>query len=281
MRKTDKKLAGIQYLGVSGISNKCRDAIISLFQNGVSVEKARVVTKFDKHSNTHCIVLRLEYGDLIAIKSGFSSGYNGSGPSAFSYVLSLFEVFKIEVDEIEVEEGIIQRIDNSCLTVEDIERVVESKPKLPNRVYDYLLKKDWDSKDNERTWTYFKPIIPYSILDKRLSDLAISFWDSPDEKIMTAYRRFEDILRKRTGLTESSVALITKTYRGEEAKLHWDGIEKGEAEGRIQLMIGTFMAYRNPRAHKEEKHSDEYYLQEFMQINHIYKLEGNSKLKNE
>lgn len=271
--REEKKLAGIQYLGISGVTHRCRDVIIDLIQSGESIEKARLLTSVDRH----CFLVVLSRGENVAIKSGFTSGYSGEGPTALSYVIALFEAFEIDIDELDVDEIIIERIDHSSLTVEDLELIVKSRSKRPNKVYDYISEKHFRINESGNIWKNFKPVIPFPIIDRKIIDLTISFWESPDEKIMTAYRRLEDLLRDKTGLNENSRSLISKAYRGEDAKLFWEGIEKSETEGRVQLMIGVFMAYRNPRAHKEIDHNSEEYLQEFLLINHLFNLVSLSK----
>ena len=74
------KLAGIEYSGLPGISRACKDAVMRLFQYGDRITHARVLT----HDNDHCLLLTINSLDLIAVKSGFGSGYSGEGAHAFS-----------------------------------------------------------------------------------------------------------------------------------------------------------------------------------------------------
>lgn len=194
-----------------------------------------------------------------------------------SYVLTLFEAFYVKCVEIEVDKEVIERVDNSCLTSKDLEYLCKSRPQQPNRIYDYIFDDDRELINSGDLWNSFKPVIPFSIIDPRLSGLAITFWDSPGDKIMSGYKRFEDIIRKKTGLDKHGSRLFSDAFRGDEAKLTWEGIEDGEHEGRIQLMVSSFKAYRNPRAHKENEHSQKEYLQEFLLLNHLFKLERESK----
>jgi hypothetical protein len=53
--------------------------------------------------------------------------------------------------------------------------------------------------------------------------------------------------------------------------LTWPVNDDGEKNGRANLFTGTFMAYRNPRAHRE--HSSEELLAEFLLLNQLYRLE--------
>lgn len=81
------KLARIEYSGLAGISQACQDAVMRLLQYGDRITRARILSC----SKNHCFLLTVNVGDLVAVKSGFASGYGGGGPHAFSYVLRLLD----------------------------------------------------------------------------------------------------------------------------------------------------------------------------------------------
>jgi len=126
--------AGIQYAGVAGASKECQDAVVRLFQHGDRITNARILTcgKF------HGLLLTIGVGDLIAVKSGFASGYKGEGPRRFSYTLQLLDAYGAEIDEYEVAESVIQRLDNSLLRVSDLKRIEKARPVQPSRWHDYI-----------------------------------------------------------------------------------------------------------------------------------------------
>lgn len=101
--------------------------------------------------------------------------------------------------------------------------------------------------------------------------------EHPDESLLRAYRRLEDIARKRTGLDEHGVKLFSQAFVGPAAKLGWRDIDAGEQVGRGNLFTAAFMAYRNRRAHRELE--DDLYgqLGEFLLLNHLYVLEKSSR----
>ncbi len=94
-RKTDirkpkrqaRSLEGIEYHGIAGASLDCQEAIMRLLQCGPSLIRARIITS----GNRHCLLLTNKVGDQIAVKSGFSSGYEGTGPACFSASLQLLD----------------------------------------------------------------------------------------------------------------------------------------------------------------------------------------------
>jgi hypothetical protein len=119
-------------------------------------------------------------------------------------------------------------------------------------------------------------VIPLALVDERLTDLAISFWENPDVNLMTGYRRLEDLIRRRTQLDEHGAKLFSQAFVGAKAKLAWPGLDPSEQVGRANLFVGTFMAFRNPRAHRELSHRECDALQEFLLLNLLYKLERES-----
>jgi hypothetical protein len=69
-----------------------------------------------------------KYADLVAVKSGFSSGYRGEVPRDLSTVLQLLKRHGTEIEEYLVSPEIIERIDKSCLTIDDIELIESLQP---------------------------------------------------------------------------------------------------------------------------------------------------------
>jgi hypothetical protein len=66
---------GIQYVGLRGVTHDCEQAIVRLVQFGEDIERARILSSL----NEHCLLLTIGAGDLIAVKSGFTSGYSDVG----------------------------------------------------------------------------------------------------------------------------------------------------------------------------------------------------------
>lgn len=240
-----------------------------LLQYGDEITRARIVSC----ASTHCLLLANGIGDRIAIKSGFSSGYGGAGQTAFSCTLQFLDSHGIEIDECDVEEAVIERLDMSALTMADIEDIETAKPILPERWHDYIMDKHYESADDRTLWRGFRPVVPFGIIDGRIIDLALSFWNDPDGNLMTGYRRLEDIVRKRTGLDESGYKLFSRAFTADPPSLQWEDIDGGEKKGRFQLFTGAYMSHRNPRAHRELEPDRGAQLTEFLLLNHLYRLE--------
>jgi hypothetical protein len=212
-------LAGIEYVGLPGISKECQDAVLRLLQYGDPITQVKILSS-SVHSGSmdHCLLLALHVGDLVAVKSGFRSGYLGEGSRTFSYVLRVLEAHGAEIDEYNVSPDLIERIDSASLTQADIDALDAARPVRPRRWRDYVSENDWDAKKNGRLWREFPPVMPFAIIESRIVDLAISFWKMPDERLLTGYRRLEDIVRDRTGLDEFGAKLFQRAFVGDAAK---------------------------------------------------------------
>lgn len=267
---SNAELAGIQYWGEDGITQECLDAVMRLLQYDDHITKVRVLTDGERY----CLLITLGEFDLIAIKSGFSYGYVGEGPREFSHALALFEAHKIEMDEFEVGKDVIRRINDSALIRADLEKIDSLKPVRPLRIYDYIEMRDSDRIKEGTLWQDFRPVVPFAIIDPRIMDLAITFWKHSDANLNDGYRRFEDIVRERTGLENYGHELFKKAFLQEASVLRWEGITNGEKVARANLIMSAFSAHRNPRAHKEKKGHSHDHLSEFLLLNHLYRLEA-------
>lgn len=77
MAEKDEQSAGIEYSGIAGSSKECQDAVVRLLQFDDRITRVRILSSPE---NMHCLLLTINTGDLVAIKSGFASGYGGEGP---------------------------------------------------------------------------------------------------------------------------------------------------------------------------------------------------------
>ena len=261
--------AGIEYVGLRGISRECQDAVLRLLQYGDKISHARILSS----SNDHCLLLTINGSDIVAVKSGFASGYGGEGPRTFSYVLQVLDGYGVEIEEYAVSAEVIERLDESSLTRADLEAIDAAEAVRPSRWYDYIFEDDLKRGENGALWQKFPLVIPFAVIDGRLADLALSFWEDPDNRLLTGYRRLEDIVRNRTAIDEHGAKLFSQAFAPKGGKLTWKGVGEGECAGRMMLFTGAYTAYRNPRAHRVSKHNGSSLLMEFLLLNHLYGLE--------
>lgn len=262
-------LAGIQYLGLSGISQSCFYAVKRLVQFGERIEHVKILTA----EHNHCLLLAVEAEGWMAVKSGFSSGYRGEGPTTFAEVLNLLKACGVEIEECEVPSDLIERLDASALTVGDLNRIQTAKSIRPMRWHGYIYDAGLHDVDPNEVLCAFPHVMPWSVIDTRIADLALRFFETPDDSILTGFRRLEDIVRKRLPPDAPNTRLFAQAFQGEKSALIWKDIESGEQTGRGQLFTGAYMAYRNPRAHRELQGDPTELLAEFLLLNHLYMLE--------
>lgn len=269
--KKRRQLAGIEYAGIAGSSKDCQDAVLRLIQFETPITHCAILSA----ENDHCLLLRINEGDEIAIKSGFASGYGGEGPRTFSYVLKLLELHGADIQEFDVEAAFIERLDASALTQADLDAIAAMRPVRLSRWRDYLNERLERRERQGTLWQEAFPVVmPFAIIDPRLADLALDFWNGPDARLLDGYRRLEDTLRARTGLSTHGAKLFSQVFHPEHGNLTWSEADEGERNGRMQLFTGTFAAHRNPRAHREQKERAALALREFLLLNHLFILEA-------
>jgi hypothetical protein len=271
-------LAGIQYVGLSGITSSCIRAITRLINSGELIKHAFLITC----DSNHAFILVTEYEEVIAVKDGFSSGYPGEGPHGLASALLLLYRHNVEIEEHNVDLPFMQRLQCSCLLQRDIDTVGTQIPVRPRRWYDYVHDQIKDFEMPGKGLSHHYPLaLPFGLIDERIFDLAVNFHKNEDAAIISACRRLEDILRKRTGLTGESAKLFSKAFLSEDPPLRWNVIDEGESKGRANLFIATFMAYRNARVHREIEPGSCTELREFLLVNELYCLEAEAMTESE
>ncbi len=264
--------AGIEYAGMAGISSTCIDAVRRFLQHGDEISAIRILT----HEDSHCLLLTYGVDQHVAIKSGFSSGYSGEGPRTFAEVIFLLSHHGFELDEYEVSREMLERLDYSSLTNGDMQEIFSAKPVRPQRWHDYIYPYQGVLSKSLSGWSRFPLRMPFALIDHRIRDLALNFEAQPDASLLSGYRRLEDIVRKRTGLSDHGAKLFSQAFVGANALLGWTKPDGGDLSSRGGLFPATYMAYRNPRAHLESVHIPAESLGEFLLLNHLYLLEADA-----
>jgi hypothetical protein len=268
------KLAGIEYVGLNGITQSCVMALAQRLSNlSEMIRKAALLT----YSSQHAFLLFTEYEGVIAVKAGFTSGYSGEGPRGLAASLMLLRQRNLNIDEYEVDHNFFERLEYSCLLRSDVDIIEQGNPIRPNRWYDYIYpyREEDNFKEESGLSRYYPSVMPFEIIDERIVDLAIRFRGDEDAMIIRAFRRLEEILRKRTGVTGEGAGLFSKIFLLEAAPvLRWDVPDKAESKGRGNLFAAAYMAYRNARVHREVDSGDDTALREFLLVNELYRLEA-------
>lgn len=81
----------------------------------------------------------------------------------------------------------------------------------------------------------------------------------------------------RTGIDEHGAKLFSSAFDPKAGKLIWTDASMAERVGKMNLFTGAYMAYRNPRAHRELKDRSGSLLSELLLLDNLYILENQSK----
>ncbi|MBB4842471.1 hypothetical protein HNP55_000986 [Paucibacter oligotrophus] len=261
--------AGIQYMGLAGVSKSCMQAVERLLITGTQIEQVMLLTA----GQTHALLLQEESLGTVAVKSGFRSGYPGEGPSTLSATLHLLEAFDVDVEEIEVKAVLIERLDDSALTQGDLDDIEKAEPVRPRRWYGYLLPNPRHDDGPVAPIRRLPELMPWGVLDGHLVQAALGFENNPDHALMVGFRQLEDLVRARLGQEVGEGRAFVTAFVGDRSKLTWKKVSAGEHNARSQLFTGAYGAFRNPRAHGMTEGRDVSALQEFMLLNLLYTLE--------
>lgn len=267
-------LAGIEYHGSAGISAHCKRAVQRLIQCREDISSVRILSC----QGAHALLLVLGEHSVIAVKSGFASGYSGEGPRTLAEVLDLLSFHAVDIEEVEVPASLLERVNASALTNDDLAWIGAAAPIRPQRWHDYCygLRSDRTTPD---PWHDFPAVLPLAHIDHRLADLAREFDERPDGALLTAYKRLEDVVRMRTKLDEHGTRLFSQAFARDSGPLCWSQLDGAEHQGRLHLFVGTYMAFRNARAHRELKEAPATQRGEFLLINELFRLESQSVLR--
>ena len=260
----------VDYLGDAGITETCLFSLHNLIQTHADLSYALLLT----NEQSHAFILKDLNENYYIIRGGFTSGYSGEGPKGLAKALTTLRKHRIETEEILVSTKLLNRLNSSSLSDQDIDFIFQQKIIRPIRLHDYIYPFENEIAQTFKLKRYYPLELPYSIIDERIVDLALLFKQDPDSALTKAYKRLEDIVRTRTGINEHSTKLFAQVFQGEDTILTWDVPDSAEIKGRVNLFTGAYMAFRNARAHREKDENLIHQYREFLLINELYLLEA-------
>lgn len=263
----------VDFLGEAGITESCLFNLHNLVQIQADLSYALLLTS----EQSHAFIFKDSSENYYVIRSGFTSGYLGEGPKGLAKALYLLKRHQIETEEILVSTKLLNRLNSSSLSDQDIDFIFQKKIIRPIRLHDYIYPFENEAAHTVQSKRYYPLELPYAIIDDRIFDLALLFKQDPDSALTKAYKRLEDIIRTRTGINEHGTRLFAQIFQGENAILTWDVPDSAEIKGRVNLFTGAYMAFRNARAHREKDENLIHQYREFLLINELYLLEVEAK----
>lgn len=260
----------IEYLGEKGITQRCLVSLGNLIQTNPNLTYALLLT----NNQSHALIIKDIFESYFVIRSGFASGYSGEGAKGLATALSLLEKHQIETEEILVSSKILNKLNHSSLSDVNIDSLFSQEIIRPIRLHDYIYPFRTEVSEVYNPKRCYPLELPYSIIDDRIFDLALLFKQDPDSALLKAYKRLEDIVRTRTGINVNSSRLFSQALLPPKGCLTWDLPDNSEIDGRANLFINTYKAFRNARAHREKDENFIHQYREFLLINELYLLES-------
>jgi len=273
---SNKDAAFLEYVGMDGYSLPCSEAVKRLLLSGHRFEDAIIVT----HARHEHAFLLYEMGDpRFVVLSGFSSD-SGEGSSTFRRVAGLLIAFGARLDEADADDRTWSRLGEGKLTNEDVHRLRRGDSSNTGLRF---LGISQPSISSAAVLDEFTPSVPWGILDSRIADLALSLFRDSESVLRDGFARLEDSIRKKSGPADTGRDFLNRAFRGPGSTLTWPGVSQSEADGRAQLFLGAFQAYRNPLAHgaSAADSGEREALSAFMLLNHLFRLEEAAKARRE
>lgn len=262
----------IQYLGTP-YTQDCLDAIGVILQTQTYIEKALLLSC----NQIHAYLIKSNRNTYV-IRSGFSSGYSGEGPKGLASSLQLLLKHNIEVEEINISEKLMEKVNHSSLSDADLETMFTARVVRPINIYEYIYaiyKTTEYQINNDR---FYPTELPFHLVDSRIFDLALKFNDDPNYSILTAYTRLEDIVKdKINDHSLFSNSLLKTAFISDKQRksiYSWNTNNENVSNALGCLFNNVFTAYRNERAHSEVDKPYSKQIREFLLINELYLLES-------
>ncbi|AXY57083.1 TIGR02391 family protein [Acinetobacter chinensis] len=258
----------IQYLGTP-YTQDCLDAIGIILQTQIHIEKALLLSCNQAHA-----YLIKSHRNTYIIRSGFRSGYPGEGPKGLASSLQLLLKHNIAVDEINISEKLMKKINHSSLPDTDIEIMLKTEVVRPTNIYEYIYEIYKTTEYQVTNDRYYPTELPYHLIDSQILDLALKFNDDPNRSIFNAFIRLENIVQNRINSDKHSSALFEYAFCSENRPLICKNEDKRASQATGRIFPNIYKAFRNEHAHNEVSKPLKTLMREFLLINELYILES-------
>ena len=258
----------IQYLGTP-YTQDCLEAIGFILQTQKHIEKTLLLSC----DQAHAYLIKSDR-NIYIIKSGFSSGYPGEGPRGLASSLQLFLKHNIEVEEINISKKIMKKVNQSSLSNNDLEHILQIKHIRPIQIHEYIYAIYNTIEYQIINDRYYPTELPYHLIDSRILDLALKFNEDPNRSIFNAFIRLENIVRTRINSDKHSSALFEYAFCSEIPPLICKSEDKRASQATGRIFPNIYKAFRNEHAHKKVDKPLDKQMREFLLINELYLLEN-------
>lgn len=271
--------AQLEYRGTRGITRHCLVALANFLQECRTTGRAILLsTPADDHGcRSHAFLLLLDDLPEVLVLDGFASGYGGEGPRGLSTAICLLDTRRWDMNEVELTAELFERLCARAATQNELQRILKLRRKPVSDVFRYVPRENLDSEAMKLAWRDLPINIPLPMIDVRLFDVAIAFWDDPDSLLSKAYRRLEDSVRDKTGFNSSNdhgARLFSRAFGNDKSPFVWL-VNGEETTCYAPLFTAAFTGFRNNRAHRDPGYeSDKSVAGELLLLNMLYLLEA-------
>jgi Protein of unknown function (Hypoth_ymh) len=257
----------IQYLGRSGTTHPCVEAMITILTSPYRCREITVVfqeQQLGEDSHAVCFVVWDWLGcEITIVPDGFGT-HNGTGGWGLALVLGLIEFYQIPLKEKWIEAKQFKRIASGHSTSRDREQLHQADyctPSWPFHVRDF----------GSRIWAqaaYETTQFPYWLIEPELLDDVKDIERSPGGAVFQAARRLEIILRE-IGSYPANLGgqRLIEQAMGDSGPLRPLGTTTSEREAWVHLFRGGVGAIRNPEGHRDQQLKPEDAISQVLTIN--------------
>jgi Protein of unknown function (Hypoth_ymh) len=243
----------IQYLGRSGTTQPCVEAMVTILTSPYRCREITVVFQEKQpgeDSYAVCFVVWDWLGcEITIVPDGFGT-HNGTGGWGLEVVLSLIQFYQIPLKEKRVEARQFERIANGHPTARDREQLHQANhcaPSWPLHVGNF----------GSRLWAqtgYETAQFPYWLIEPELLGDVKDIERNPGGAVFQAARRLEIILREIGAYPANLIGqrLIDQAM-GESGPLRPLGATTSERDAWVHLFRGAMGAIRKPEGHRDQQ----------------------------
>ncbi len=257
----------IQYLGTP-YTQDCLDAIGIILQTQAYIEKALLLSC----NQLHAYLIKSHRSTFI-IRSGFTSN-SGEGSKGLASSLQLLLKHNIEVEEINISEKLMKKVNHSSLSGADLETMFTARVVRPINIYEYIYAIYKTTEYQTKNDRYYPTELPFHLIDSRILDLALKFNEDPNRSIFNAFIRLENIVQTRINSDKHSSALFEYAFCSENPPLICKSEDKRASQATGRIFSNIYKAFRNEHAHNEVSKPLKTLIREFLLINELYILES-------
>lgn len=266
-------MADYDLVGVSGASHESFQALAIVLQTSERIEYAILVGAPIEDSPiwTHLFVIATESSTsprFVVVRSGFASGYGGTGPAYTSQAVLLLDSMDVETRGVEVDLETFRRIEDGTASYDELRALHEAPDSGRHGPWDVVREGHWPNRDSQSLWRYWTTVwIPRALVHGEFQEHVAEFERNPHDSFLATTRKLESRLRQKLLLFGAAEAkrlegrrLVDRAF-GKNGRLTWrapDGepLDDRERESRRELFAGTLGALRNIAAHDDDHKLD-------------------------